>query len=134
MSDAQGGERTQADVTPRDLHAFGNRSRPRPPRALGDFHLASEEEPVAPGELPLPSGASTFADPARAPLDGHYHVLPAGTALPEGLAVVEDGPEVVPESPYEPTHHTIYATRVMPYTEFRDKFLSLPWRYVGKKG
>ncbi len=134
MSDAQGGEQVHKRVTPTNLHAFGNKAGPRAPRPEGDFHVAGEADAVAPGELPMPHGASTFGDPGHAPLGGHFHVLPAGTELPEGLAVVRDDPEAVPGSTYERTHHTIYPVRPMPFAEFRDKFLKLPWIYSGKKG
>ena len=78
-----------------------------------------------------PTGASTFADVKEAPLTGHYHVLPKGTALPEGLAIVADGVDVGGSQPR--THHTVYPTRTMKYEEFVEKYMSLPWSHAGKK-
>ncbi len=117
-------------TTPVDLHAFGNRAAPRPPRPSPDMEIVDgvfvAEEP------PLPHGASTFADPNQAGLTGQYHRLPAGTDLPDGFAVVADGSDVVPGSPQPPTHHTIYPTRDMPPEEFTQGFNDLPWQHEGK--
>jgi hypothetical protein len=93
---------------------------------------------VAPGEIgpegpPFPSGASTFADPQQAPLSGHYHRLPRGTPLPEGFQVVADGSDVRPDSPHEPSHHTIYPATLMNTELFIERFLGLPWEYEGNK-
>jgi hypothetical protein len=71
-----------------------------------------------PGELPLPHGASAFSSAAQAPLTGHYHILPEGTRLPEGLGVIADGSDVVPGSTHSPGHYTIYPTRPMSIDEF----------------
>ncbi|MBA3462800.1 MAG: hypothetical protein H0T46_22785 [Deltaproteobacteria bacterium] len=78
-----------------------------------------------------PSGASTFGDVNQAPLTGHYHQIPEGTPMPEGVSVRADGVDV--GGPYPPTHHTIYPNRTMPFSEFVEKFMNLPWVYGGKK-
>lgn len=88
---------------------------------------------LPPGELPLPNGASTFADLDQAPLTGHYHVLQPGQKLPEGLAVVADGIDVVGTSMHAPTHHTIYNTVPMSTEQFTSLFNGLRWIYGGKK-
>ena len=62
-------------------------------------------------------------------------MLPAGTKLPDGLAVVADGRDVYPESEHEETHHTIYPTRDMTVQEFqnlRNSFQNA-WKHKGKK-
>ena len=113
---------------PTDLHAFGNKTRPRPPRIGKDLAVdpAGRVNPTSP-----PEGASTFGDPNQAPLTGHYHKVPAGTPLPEGVGVRPDGVDVGGSHPS--THHTIYPTQPMTFSQFVDKFLSLPWQYGGKK-
>ena len=112
---------------PTTLYAFGNRQRPRPPRAGKD--IAVERDEVKPTQPP--TGASTFGDIEYAPLTGHYHRLDRNTLLPEGLDVVADGRDV--GGSHSPTHHTIYPSREMLFTEFVDKFLGMGWIYVGKK-
>jgi hypothetical protein len=71
-------------ATPMDLYAFGNRQQPRAPRP-SDFGVNGPNELVGPESPPTPHGASTIGDPHQAPLTGHYHCLPAGTPLPDGL-------------------------------------------------
>ncbi len=121
-------------VTPTDLDAFGNATAPRLPRPKSDL-IVDPSGMVGPESPPRPlSGASTFADPAQAPVRGYYSVLPQGTPLPEGLAVVADGNDVLRGSQHLPTHHTIYPTRRMPLQDFLDLFQKLPWQGpVGKK-
>lgn len=114
--------------SPTNLHAFGNKTGPRPPRAGKDLTVDPEGNvhPTTP-----PEGASTFGDPNQAPLTGHYHKVPEGTPMPEGLGVKADGVDV--GGTHAPTHHTIYPTRTMTFSEFQEKFLNLPWHYGGKK-
>ncbi len=124
-----------ADVVKRldkDLYAFGNRAGPRPPRPGKDV-IPDANGMLAPQVLPDKMGASTFADPNQAPLRGHYHRLPAGTELPDGLDVVADGLDVDLASHHPPTHHTIFNTVEMALDRFVDLFLNLPWQYGGKK-
>jgi hypothetical protein len=119
---------------PTDLHAFGNSKRPRSPRIKGynlkpghkaDITLDAAGH-VGPGSS---GGASVFGDPFQARLEGHYHVLPAGTELPDGLAVVADGADV--GGLHAPTHHTLTPTRDMTPEEFQRLYDGLPWRYGG---
>ncbi|WP_203911404.1 ricin-type beta-trefoil lectin domain protein [Rhizocola hellebori] len=118
--------------TPTNLHAFGNASGPRAPREGIDFHVG-DDGMVIPQSGPSPLGASTFGDPAHAPLSGPYHVIPGGTRLPRGFGVVADGEDVLPGSGQPPTHHTIYPTEPMTPQDFIDDFLGLPWTRAGKK-
>ena len=120
-------------ITPTDLYAFGPRDQgPRAPRRGIDLFPDAAGE-IGPEQPPDVQGASTFGDPARCPLHGHYFVLPEGTDLPEDLAVIADGSDVDPNSPHGPTHHTIYPAAKMPYERFVERFRGLPWRYAGKK-
>lgn len=112
---------------PTTLYAFGNRQRPRPPRPGKD--IAVESDGVKPTQPP--TGASTFGDIQYAPLTGHYHKLDKDTLLPEGLDVVADGRDV--GGSHSPTHHTIYPSREMLFTEFVEKILGSGWVDVGKK-
>jgi len=114
-------------TVPRTLYAFGNRQRPRPPRQNKD--IAVENDSVKPTKPP--TGASTFGDIQYAPITGHYHQLNQNTELPEGLDVVADGKDV--GGTHSPTHHSIYPSREMPFTEFVEKFLNSGWVYFGKK-
>ena len=121
-----------------DLYAFGSRAALREPRIDG-YNLKAGQEPdlvvdehgmIRPMEPPL--GASTFADPSRVPLTGHYHRLPAGVRLPKGLGVRADGIDVEGGTQL-PTHHTIYPTEPMRPDQFIRLLKSLPWEYGGKK-
>jgi hypothetical protein len=121
------------DRTPETVYRFGNASAPKAPRHDQDFGLPADSDIVGPGELPLPKGASTYTDPNQAPLTRHYHSIEKGTVLPEGLAIVRDDGIAVSGSSRPTGHHTIYPTRAMPFVEFVSKFMSLPWKYAGKK-
>lgn len=113
------------DEIPRDSYAFGSKQGPRPPRPGKDVFPDALGQ-IGPESPPFPNGASTFGDPKAAPLTGHYHRLPKGTQLPDGMKVVADGVDVNPRSPHPRTHHTIYPSKVMPYNDFVEKFMKLP--------
>ncbi|MED1790097.1 hypothetical protein P4V47_21930 [Brevibacillus laterosporus] len=119
--------------TETDLYAFGNKAGPRGARPKQDFNVAEFEDYVGPNFPPLPKGASTVTDVNKAPLSGHYHVLPAGTELPSGLGVIADGKDVLKNSTHGPGHNTIYPTRQMTVNQFNELLKSLPWEYGGKK-
>ena len=109
------------------LYAFSNNKSPRLPRE--NKELLVENELVRPTQPP--TGASTFADIQNIPLTGHYYKLDKGIELPSGLGVIANGKDV--GGVHLPTHHTIYPTRPMSFTEFQEKFLACGWIYVGKK-
>jgi RHS repeat-associated protein len=114
---------------PTDLHAFGSREAPRAPREGIDYHVG-EDGLIHPTDPP--TGASTFGDPyATAKPTGHYHKIPKGREMPEGLQVHPDGVEV--GGTHGRTHHTIGVTRPMAPAEFVKKFLELGWTWAGKK-
>ena len=115
-------------VVPTDLHAFGNTTKPRDPRAGKDIDVDPDGNV---GPTDPPTGASTFGDINEAPLTGPYHRLNKGTQLLEGIMVIADGSDV--GGPHGRTHHTIFPGRRTPFTEFVSKFLNLGWRFVGKK-
>ena len=122
---------------PVDLYAFGNSTQPRAPRP-SDVNLTDlDPTQIIPGQKPsstnLPHGASTFGNPADAPLSGHYWKISEGSELPPGMGVMPDGSDMIPGSPQPPTHHTIYNTDDMSFGDFVQNFLNLPWNYVGKK-
>ena len=76
-------------------------------------------------------GASTTYEPWLSPLHGHFHTVPEGTPLPQGLNVVLDGEEMGGD---RVAHHaTIYAESRMSQDEFVKAFLELPWQYGGMK-
>jgi hypothetical protein len=110
------------------LYAFGNRSGPRPPRPGIDLAVDANGmvHPTDP-----PTGASLYADPAQAPLTGHYHGFPADSPLPQGVKITPDGVDV--GGPHPPTHHMFSPTESMPFGEFVGKLLGLPWSYGSKK-
>jgi hypothetical protein len=78
----------------------------------------------------LSRGGSTFIDPKLANLSGQYHVLAAGTELPDGLGLHADGADVGGEQPFG--HRTIYPTVPMSVSQFADLFLGLGWQWAGK--
>ena len=126
------GASTGSDTAPTDLHAFGNRTKPRDPRLNTDIDPNPDgtvgPEPKNP---PWPAGASTFGDPSKAPLTGHYHRILSGTRMATGLRVIPDGSEV--GGPHGETHHMIFPAERMPFQDFVDKFQGLGWGYAGKK-
>ncbi len=120
------------DKAPTNLHAFGNRTKPRDPR-LGTDLDPNPDGTVGPEPRTPPwlSGASTFGNPDKAPLTGPYHRLAGGSPMKEGIRVMADGSDV--GGPHLETHHTIFPARQMPFAEFVDKFQGLGWAYAGKK-
>src|SRR6266508_6513972 len=123
---------TGSETAPTDLHAFGNLSKPRDPRLGTDLQPNPDgsvgPEPKTP---PWPDGASTFGDPDKAPLTGHYHRIASGTKMAEGLRVIADGIEV--GGPRDETHHTIFPARQMAFADFVAKFQSLGWVWAGNR-
>jgi hypothetical protein len=120
---------------PADLHAFGNSQRPRPPRIQGVNLKPGQKADIIPNEAGMvgpdsAGGASLFGDPSLAPVADHYHVLPVGTMLPEGLQVIADG--VDQGGSQSPTHHTLAPTREMTAGEFLELYDRRPRRYGGK--
>ena len=115
------------------LFAFGSATKPREPRIPEDVD-PDEGGMIAPGILPLPKGASAFANPNSAPLHGKFHGVQARDVFAtDGLSAIPDGSNVVEGSPHAPTHWTIYATRRMSVRDFIDKFMNLPWKLAGTK-
>jgi hypothetical protein len=118
-------------VVPTNLHAFGGKEAPRDPRIGQDMHPVPPTEDGIVGPTTPPEGASTFGDPNKAPLTGHYHRLAKGTTLVEGVKVLADGRDV--GGPHLETHHTLYPARSMRMAEFVQKFRILGWVWAGKK-
>jgi len=119
-------------LTPTDLFAFGNTKGPQRPRP-GKSMAPDSAGMVGPEPGFFQIGPSLFADIGVAPLTGPYHLLPQGTELPSGLAVIADGNDVVDSSPFPAKHYTLYPTIKMTQDEFVNLFLSLPWKLAGKK-
>jgi len=117
--------------TPCDLYRFGNQTGPREPRLNHDL-FPDTDGMVGPESGPPWNGISTYANLAEARMTGHYHRLPAGTELPDGLAVIADGLLIQDEDVLPPSHHTIYPARRMKVQELIEVFRHLPWHYGGK--
>ena len=124
---------SKSGSTTADIYSFGNKSAPRGARPKQDFNVENFDSIVGPETGPLPKGASNVLDVNSAPLSGHYHMLPAGTQMPDGLDIIADGIDVIPNSPHGVGHHTIFPTRAMTVNEFNELYKSLPWQYGGKK-
>ena len=58
-----------------------------------------------------PPPPSNVLNVNEAPLNGHYHILPAGTQMPDGLDIVADGIDVVPNSSHGVGHHTMVSCK-----------------------
>ncbi|RYC39743.1 RHS repeat-associated core domain-containing protein [Pectobacterium zantedeschiae] len=112
--------------------AFGNKSKPRAPRPGKDIDVDANGMVKSQADELLPQGASTTLDPNKSPLSGHYHTIPEGSKLPDGLGIKVDGKDVIPGSPHAAGHATIYPTRDMSMTEFQNLFDSIHWQYGGK--
>jgi len=126
-------QQNSSNVTSEDLYAFGGSTTgPRAPRAGTDIPVNGNGN-VVPQQLPNPMGASSFGDVNNAPLTGPYWKIPSGTDLPDGLQVVADGVDVVPNSTLPETHHTIFPVQPMSFEDFVKFFLNLPWELAGKK-
>jgi RHS repeat-associated protein len=133
---------TPSTVTPPGLMQFGKKSdptRPSPPRVGTDVQV----DPVT-GMIPaqkcdlangvFPDGKSATIKPEEGVLTNVFiHETPAGTQLPEGMAIVYDGSDVVKGSNRGPGHHTIYNTRDMPPDEFLAKHTQIESRPVAIK-
>jgi hypothetical protein len=123
--------RPRANVTPENLHAFGNTTQPRGART-GDFSVTTGDSIVGRNSGNLPQGQSLTNNPQATGLTGHYHTLPSGTPLPDGIGIIADGRNVIPGSPRAPGHYTMFPTREMTLNEFNGLFHSLPWQYGGR--
>ena len=67
---------------------------------------------------------------------GQVHRIPAGTELPEGLAVHADGEDIVVngvKGTKSMGHRTVYPADPMTGDEFNRRFRSMGWEHVGKK-
>ena len=72
-----------------------------------------------------------FVNPIEnAPLTGHYHTIKAGTELPNGLEIINDGE---PFGEHSKGHYTIYPTEDMLFEEFQKRVSSIETEYGGKK-
>ena len=122
--DKVGGNDSKSGSTTADIYSFGNKSAPRGARPQQDFNVENFDSIVGPETGPLPKGASNVLDVNSAPLSGHYHMLPAGTQMPDGLDIIADGIDVIPNSPHGVGHHTIFPTRAMTVNEFNELYKS----------
>ena len=127
--------------TTEDLYAAGNLEGPKGARPR-DFGISDLSERVGPQPRPTSpaddiKGASTAISMETLQATGQVHRIPAGTELPEGLAVHADGEDVVvngvkgtaPEG-----HRTVYSTDpTITGNEFNRRFRGMGWEHVGKK-
>ena len=125
-----------AITVPTDVYAFGNAQAPRLPRIVNLKQGQLPDLPLGADGMVGPSagepcGASTFGDPSKAPVSGHYYRLPAHTRLPDGLGIVADGVDVGGNQ--AATHCTLVPTRRMTPEEFLELFRQFPWEYAGKR-
>jgi hypothetical protein len=141
------GRRTHVRTSPDDLFAFGGRvddGFPRAPRPR-DMGVDAPDGLVGPHGPPgsamdeIP-GASTFSSVEAGMeqgLSGQVFRLPAGTQLPDGLAVHADGADVGGLAPRG--HRTVYPSEQMTFAEFQSRYSSTAagWEHYGtvnKKG
>ena len=123
--------------TSEDLYHFGRSpdgAAPIKGARHEDFGISNDSDVVGPYTPSAPTdevgAASTFIDAERSGLTGHYYRLPAGTDLPEELAVHADGEDVGGLQPWG--HRSVYPRIEMPYAQFQELFRNLPWEYLGR--
>jgi hypothetical protein len=128
-------EKLQADSERDLLYRFGNKETPRPARLFDDMGVNLPEDFVGPFIPLTPNdkvfGMSTYIDPQKVPLSGHYHVLSPHAVLPDSLGVHADGVDV--GGPELWGHRTIYPKERMTAAHFNGLCLGLDWNYVEKK-
>lgn len=121
---------TGGGVSPVDLYATGNASGPkvRP----SDLGVDGPEDDVCLGESEsgLLWGASTFARESDLQTRGKIWMLPAGSVVPPDLAVIPDGADYGGVAPT--SHHSIVATRSMPFAQFEALYRGLGWINTGR--
>lgn len=129
-------ERESTEV---ELYRFGGGPPPNGKGLVGARPSDFDDEngrkvpigPYAPtGPMDRVPGSSTYIDPNKASVKGHYYKLPAGTRLPSGLAIHVDGEDKDGHAPWG--HRTIYATRDMSFDDFEEMVRELPWQHAGK--
>lgn len=75
-------------------------------------------------------GASTFPRESDLVTSGKVWMLPAGSVVPPGLAVVPDGADY--GGPAPSSHHSVVANRRMTFAEFDAKYRGLSWVNTGR--
>jgi hypothetical protein len=81
----------------------------------------------------FPQGFSVYDSPEIAPLTRHNYEIPAGTTLPDNLAIKADGLYGMPGSTLPEGHNTIFPLAEMSFQHFVDTIMSINWTYAGKK-
>jgi hypothetical protein len=131
-SGSEGGDGPYRPVAPENIYVGGNTLGPKPAWREGKEYKLDADGNVIPGggEVP-PLGLSTFSslEQARRWSSGKkFWMIPKGTPLPEGFAVIHDGPSL--GDPDKSTHHTFYTTRSMKPEDVLSRFKGLPWQQV----
>jgi hypothetical protein len=120
-------------TTTKDVFASGSGKRVEPPWRAGKEYSVDDSGKLAPQSgQEWPNGFSTNSSMAGVPRGGFntdMWRLPAGTELPEGMGVIQDGSEMGGPSPEG--HVTFYPTQAMEPTAFRQMFRGLGWVRVG---
>jgi hypothetical protein len=122
----------QLATTDKDLFAFGNTSKPKDLRSGdisqdSDGNVAAQAVDISKG---LPNGKSVSSDYTKGILNGHVWKSVSGTSLGANTDVVADGTDVG-GTHYE-THHTIYPTADMKFSELNNKYQGMGWTRIGK--
>lgn len=121
-------EESHQTTTDKNLYAVTGDSDGPYPRKNKDCVVDGEDViPQTPAK-----GLSVWGDlkVSASFLSGNVFLLSKGTDLPDGLAVVADGKDV--GGSHAKSHHSIYPTKVMKYSEFKNKVKKkIPWKNVG---
>ena len=118
-------------VVPVDVILFGSRNEPKPVREGKDIKVEEDGIVKSQKNKEKKTGKSAFSFPLEnAPLTGHYHTIKAGTELPNGLEIINDGE---PFGEHSKGHYTIYPTEDMLFEEFQKRVSSIETEYGGKK-
>jgi hypothetical protein len=121
----------EANSSNYDIYRFGNATGGIAPLRLGEDYDLNSRGRIDPQSFNpnfTYKGASAFRNPYTTKLTGVVYRIPLQqVVLADDLGVVEDGNDVIPNSPRQAGHHTIFNTVELSPDEFEQRLRALPW-------